>query len=85
MVYVAIATGTAEILIIVVLVVRAVIMAGRKPPVTDARFRALVEEHRRTADQARTASEQVNRKLADLSSRVDELRHKVDRILADAE
>jgi hypothetical protein len=84
-VYVAIAGGVAEILIAVVLVLRLVITSGRTPPVSAARFRDLAEEHRRMADQALSASEHVNRRLADLSARVDELRRQVDRILADAE
>jgi hypothetical protein len=36
-------------------------------------------------DQARTASQHVELRLADLSVRVDELRRQVDRILADVE
>ena len=82
--YVAISTGVAEILI-VVLVLRAVITSGRRPSASDGRFRALAEEHRRMTDQARTDSEHVNLKLADLTARVDELRRQVDRILADVE
>jgi hypothetical protein len=84
-VYVAIATGVAEILIVVVLVLRLVLRSGRTPPVSAARLRALAEEQRRMTDQALTASQHVNVRLADLTARVDELRRQVDRILADAE
>jgi hypothetical protein len=55
-VYLAITGGAIEILIVIALVLRLVITSGRKPPVSDARFRALAEEHRRMADQALTAS-----------------------------
>jgi hypothetical protein len=84
-VYVAIAGGVAEFLIAIVLVLWLVIRNGSKPQVSADRFRALAEEHRRTADQAHADGEHVNRRLADLSARVDELRRQVDRILADAE
>jgi uncharacterized protein YceH (UPF0502 family) len=84
-VYLAIATGAVEFLIVVILVLRAVSASGRRPPASDARFRALAEEHRRMTDQAHAASEHVNRRLADLTARVDELRRRVDRIQADAE
>jgi hypothetical protein len=84
-VYLAIAGGVAVILIVVALVLRAVITSGREPPVSDARFRALAEEHRRMTDEALTASRRVDLRLADLSARVDELRRQVDRILADVE
>jgi hypothetical protein len=84
-VYLAIAGGAAEILVVIALVLRLVMTSGRTPPVSDARFRALAEEHRRTTDQARTASQRVELRLADLSARVDELRRQVDRILADVE
>jgi gamma-glutamyl:cysteine ligase YbdK (ATP-grasp superfamily) len=84
-VYVAIATGVAEILIVIALVLRLVITSGRKPQVSAARFRAFAEEQRRMTDQALTASQHVNVRIADLTARVDELRRQVDRILADAE
>ena len=72
--YVAIATGAAEILIFVAVVLRIVIRGSSTPRVSEARFRALAEEHRH-----------VSLRLADLSARVDELRRQVDRILADVE
>jgi hypothetical protein len=84
-VYAAIATGAIEIFVVVALVLRMVIRSGRTPTVSDARFRALAEEHRRMTEQARTASERVDRRIADLSARVDELRRQVDTILADVE
>jgi hypothetical protein len=79
------AAGMAAILILVVLALRAVITRGRTPPVSAVQFHALVEEHRRMTDNAVTASEHVDLRLADLSARVDELRGQVQRILTDVE
>jgi hypothetical protein len=76
------AAGMAAIL---VLVVRAVVVRGGRPPASAAQFDALIEEHRRMSDMTVTASEHVDLRLADLSARVDELRGQVQRILTDVE
>jgi hypothetical protein len=83
LVYVVIATGVIEILVVLALVFRAVNRSAASGG--DDRFRALAQEHRRMTDQALTASQRVELRLANLSARVDELRRQVDGILADVE
>ena len=79
------AAVVAAVVILVALALRAINRRGSAPPVSAAQFHALIEEHRRMSDQAITASEHVDLRLADLSARVDELRSQVQRILTDVE
>jgi predicted alpha/beta hydrolase len=79
------AAGVIAVFILVALALRAVMRRAGTPPVSAAQFHALTEEYRRMSDQALTASEHVDLRLADLSARVDELRSQVQRILTDVE